>query len=130
MQDFDVYRPPGAPDDPGQGAAHGRGGPPQPWDPVLVLQEGWDVVKVHWPVLIFAPFIAGICQSGPSMVLNQIHLEAAGAVGVYLTGSLFQWVLGSFFAGGVAKLMLAGARRREPAFGAIFEGGPWFATML
>jgi uncharacterized membrane protein len=26
--------------------------------------------------------------------------------------------------------MLVGARRKEPVFGAIFEGGPWFAKML
>jgi len=66
----------------------------------------------------------------PSIVLNQIQLDGMGAVVIWLMGTVTQWVLGAFFAGGVARLLLAGARRAEPSFGAIFEGGPWFGKML
>ncbi len=101
-----------------------------PWDPGSALQQAWEVVQVHWPVLVFAPLIAGICAGGPSMVLNQIHPGGTAAVAVWLAGTGLQWVLGAFFGAGVAKLLLAAARRKEPLFGEIFEGAPWFGKMI
>jgi hypothetical protein len=101
-----------------------------PWDPGQVLGEAWDIVKLHWPVLIFAPLVVGLLVGVPSWILNQIHFDGAAGVLVWFGSVALQVVLGAFFEGGLARLLVTAARREVPEFGTIFQGGGVFARML
>src|SRR5262245_6487999 len=58
-------------------------GAPQPWEVGEVLGLGWEAVKRDWPVLVFAPFLAMVIASIPSMVLAMC--VQAGVVEIYST---------------------------------------------
>lgn len=131
MQPFDPYRPPADQAPPPPRGPSGPDGEPVPWEPGEVLNEGWDIVKVHWPVLIFAPLTVVVLVGLPAGLLNQIHVGGVpGAIGMWLLGAVIQLLLGAFFEVGLARVFIVAARREVPDIGAIFQGGASFLRML
>ncbi len=130
MQDFDAYRPPANQLPPTPGGPSGPDGAPVPWDAAQVLSEAWDIVKVHWPVLIFAPIIVGLLAGFPSVIINQLRPGGAAGVAVWVGSMVVQLVLGAFLEVGLARLLIVAARGGVPDFGAIFQGGAAFGRMF
>jgi hypothetical protein len=131
VQPFDPYRPPADQGPPPPQGPSGPDGEPLPWSPGEVLGEAWEIVKVHWAVLIFAPLVVMVLAGLPSGILNQIPVKGVfNIVAVRLMAMVIQVLLGAFFEVGLARVFITAARREIPDIGAIFQGGASFARML
>lgn len=96
-----------------------------------MLEEAWEIVKVHWAVLIFAPLTVMVLVGLPSGIINQIPVKGVlNILGVRFVGLVIQVLLGAFFEVGLARVFLTAARREIPDIGTIFQGGASFARML
>ncbi len=109
------------------------GGGPIPWEPGEVLSAAWEIVKVHWPVLIFAPFVGQLIAGVPGQVINGIGAASGDQnvqIGMNLVGTLIGLVAGAFFNVGITRVFLSAARGEQPRFGDIFSGGNRFLALL
>jgi len=109
-------------------------GYPQGWDVGEVIGLGWERVKEHWPLLIFAWFIPQLIAGAPGWViegmkesgtLSETTASLAGAV-----TSIFSFVVGAFLTTGVVRVFMKVGRGEPAEFGEIFGGGDRFGAML
>ncbi|HEY2515752.1 MAG TPA: hypothetical protein VGI39_33010 [Polyangiaceae bacterium] len=133
---YNPYAAPQAPPPPAPpGAAMGN---PQPWEIGEVFAQAWNVLKVHWAVLVFAPLVAGIIVAAPSLAALVVGLTAdlKGApslttgLGTNVASFVVQVVVQAFFDVGLTRIQLTAARGNVPTFNDLFAGGPLFFPML
>jgi uncharacterized membrane protein len=132
------YNPYAAPtvEDPLQSQRAAGDGAPQPWEVGEVLGLGWEAVKRDWPVLVFAPFLAMVIASIPSVVLAMC--VQAGVVELYSTEYFIAYAgvyivsdsMQVFFLVGLLRIFCEAARGREPEFGTLFGGADRFLSLL
>jgi hypothetical protein len=133
--EYNPYAAPRAPDPSFASAPQGTG-EPQPWEPGEVLGVGWEAVKRHWPILVFAPLLAGIIASIPNQIPTIV--VATGAVDVGSTeyfivmgvSTLISLVVTFFFQVGQTRIFLSAARGLTPEFSDLFKGASRFLPML
>ncbi|NUO53380.1 MAG: hypothetical protein HOV80_31410 [Polyangiaceae bacterium] len=129
---FNPYAPPS---DPSQfvAAPGPEGGGPLPWEPGEVLSAAWEIVKVHWPVLIFGPFVGEFIAAMPGQVFSGIGVamdDVQVAQVMNIVGTLIGLAAGAFFNVGITRVFLSAARGEQPRFGDIFSGGNRFLALL
>jgi hypothetical protein len=133
--DYNPYAAPQTPDDrPSPGG--GPDGQPQPWDVGDVLGAGWNAISNHWPVLVFAPFVAGLIASIPSFIpvvlllSHTVKPNSSEYWTAYAICTTLGLIASTFFQVGMTKMYVTAARGQTPEFGDIFSGGPRFLPML
>ena len=133
---YNPYAAPQAPPPPAPAGA--TMGSPQPWEIGEVFAQAWNILKVHWVVLAFAPFLAGIVVAAPSAGAFVLELGAdmkgppslANGIGANVASFVVQVILQAFFDVGLTRIQLTAARGSVPTFNDLFAGGPLFFPML
>jgi hypothetical protein len=133
--DYNPYAAPQVPNDlPPQGA--GPDGQPQPWDIGDVLSNGWNALANHWPVLVFAPFVAALIGGIPNLVpvvlllTGTVRQNSSEYWTAYSICSALGLISNTFFQVGTTRMYITAARGGTPEFGDIFSGGPRFLPVL
>ena len=129
---FGAYAPPGAPPEPPLGG--GVGGAAAPWAAGEAVSFAWARIKTDMATILGALILAGIISGIGSGLGNAISgTDPENAYLQYLgstVGSIIDWVIGSFMAGGMITFMLKVARGEPYDFGDIFRGGSFFVNIL
>ncbi len=133
--DYNPYAAPEAPGpyEPGRPVIDGA---PQPWTVGDVISHGWEMVKRHWVVLVFAPllagFVPGVLYQIPTFVAQAAHLhpESAGywvVMGVFF---IIAWLVQIFFQVGLTRIYLSAARGQEPVFQDLWGGASRYLPFM
>lgn len=126
MSNFNPYAPPQANIEAVSFVQHASGAP-VPWSVGEVVSLSWDLVKRHWPALVFGPVIAQILAAIPGQLGNIIRavggLSDNAALMISLPLTIIGAILGVWLQGGTIKMFLIAARGGTPQLTDIFSGG-------
>jgi uncharacterized membrane protein len=114
----------------------GPPGSPRGFETREVLEAAWQIVKVHWPLLVAAVVVwsvpGGLAGSVPTLaVLFKVVEEGSAEYwGIYAGSTLASQTIGTFFQVGFLRISLAAARGQTPEFMTIFSGFDRFLPLL
>jgi uncharacterized membrane protein len=133
MSNFNPYAPPQANIEASSFGQHASG-TPVPWSVGEVISLSWDLVKKHWPALVFGPVIAQILAAIPGQLGGVL-----GAIGglsedvtllISLPLTIVGMILGFWLQGGTMKMFLSAARGGTPQLSDIFSGGAFTGRLV
>jgi hypothetical protein len=117
------------------GSAPGAGVPGQ-WEVGEVLRLAWDLFKPHWPLLVLAPFLAGLASGVPNyiptllLVLRVVEQNSLEYWTLYTICLLLGIAVGTFFQVGLLRIFLTVARGGRPELGTLVGGGDRYLPLL
>lgn len=118
-----------------QGAL-GPSGSPRGFETREVFEAAWQIMKVHWPLLVAAVVVwsvpGGLAGSVPTLaVLFRVVEEgSADYWKIYAGSTLASQTIGTFFQVGFMRICLAAARGKPPKFFAIMSGFDRFLPLV
>jgi uncharacterized membrane protein len=122
----------------------GAAGSAQGWSPTEAIGFGWNALTKDFAGVSLPIAVAMLIAIAPGQILTAIYRAMAVMVAdlvepsfipmlgaaVQFSSSLLGMLIGSFIAGGVVNFSLKVARGQKPAFGEVFSGGKYFASMF
>lgn len=108
-------------------------GAQRPWEVSAALAIGWDRIRRFWPVLVFAPLLAGLIMQGVSYLLSMLRWELGDSTGGWLLGlvdATLAIALGAFFGVGLIRIFVTAVRGTKPEFSTLFTGGDRLLPLL
>ena len=128
------YAPPGQ-DDWVPGSLPGPGAPGH-WEVGEVFSLAWEQFKPQWPILVLAPFLAGLAAGIPNylpsilLVARVVEPNSAEYWIIYAICMVVAITIGTFFQVGQLRIFLTAVRGGRPELGTLLSGGDRFLPLL
>jgi hypothetical protein len=118
------------------GAMPAPAGAPRGFTTREVIEQAWQITKIHWPVLVAAFVVwtmpASLVSVIPvgALVFELVAPNSLEYWGLYLSTTFASQIIGMFFQAGYIRIALTAARGQAPQFMDIFGGFDRFLSLI